>query len=223
MKLTKEQYDALPDGLKAQYKADGDGYSPTFKTAEEFDTELAGLKSQVESLIGEKREAKSKAEKEAAERQRIADEAAAKNGDVEALRASYDGKLASLQKAFDDYKAGSTKQISDLTVGAAADSLASKLFGKNASIAGHVVRSRLTMEEVDGKPVVRVLDKDGKPSAATIEDLQKEISGNKDYSSVLVTPPSGAVITDKLNDVSKTQQFGGNTMTQRAIELARDA
>ena len=38
----------------------------------------------------------------------------------------------------------------------------------------------------DGTPIVRVLDANGKPSAMSIEDLEKEISANKAFAPLLV-------------------------------------
>ena len=62
MKITKAEYDALPEMMKGLYKAEGDGYVATFKTAEEHEEEVSGLKTQNAALIGEKKDAKKKAE-----------------------------------------------------------------------------------------------------------------------------------------------------------------
>lgn len=219
MKITKAEYDALPDSMKGLYKADGEGYVSTFKTAEEVEAEIKGLKENNAALILEKQQAKKIADDEAAEKQRIADEAAAKAGDVEALRKSYDAKIEELTTASETTINGLKKTVSDLTVGAAAKDLSAKLFGKNAGIAGHIVASRLTLEEKDGAHVVRVLGADGKPSAATVEDLEKEIRGNKDYASVLVNPPSGGVDPNNPspgNGGSTTNVTGSNPMLEKA-------
>lgn len=210
MKITKAEYDALPEALKALYKVSGDGYESTFKTAEEHELEIRGLKDNNAALLLEKKQAKEQAENEARERQRIADEAAAKTGNVEALRTSYEAKLKALGEKSESTISGLKKTVSDLTVGTTAKDLSAKLFGKNAGIAGHIVASRLALEEQDGKHVVRVLGTDGKPSAATLEDLEKEIRGNKDYASVLVEPPSGGMNPDKLHQSEQKASFSGS-------------
>ena len=223
MKITKAEYDALPEMMKGLYKADGEGYVATFKTAEEHEEEVSGLKSQNATLIGEKKDAKKKAEEAEAERQRIADEKSANAGDVEALRTSYEKKLSDQKVGFETQIQQLTGTVTSLTVGSAAKDLSAQLFGKNATIAGHLVSSRLTMEDVNGVPTVRVLGADGKPSAESLEDLAKEIRGNAEYASVLVAPASGTPNPDKLNDVGKNHSFGGDSMTQEAIALAKNA
>lgn len=226
MKLTKEQYDALPDFAKALYAADGDGYSPTFKTAEEVKTELAGLKANNDKLLGEKKaekEARAAAEKAAKE---AAEEAARKNGDVAALDKSWQDKFT----AYDNENKGRTeayrKQIADLTVGSAANDLAAKLFGKNAGIMKGHVANRLTLEEgEDGSLKVRVL-KDGKPSAATLEDLEKEFRSNADFASVLAGTPAGGTPKTPTQEVGKdkpsismTHAFGITDMKSQAAKI----
>lgn len=223
MKITKAEYDALPEMMKGLYKADGEGYVATFKTAEEHEQEVSGLKQQNAALIGEKKDAKKKAEEAEAERLRLAEEANIKNGDVDALRTSYEKKLADQKTGFEAQIQKLTGTVTSLTVGSAAKDLSAQLFGKNAAIAGHLVSSRLTMEDVNGVPTVRVLGADGKPSAATLEDLAKEIRGNAEYASVLVAPASGTPAADNLNDVSSNTPLVGNTMTSKAIELAKNA
>ena len=223
MKITKAEYDALPEMMKGLYKAEGDGYVATFKTAEEHEQEVSGLKPQNAALIGEKKDAKKKAEEAEAERQRIADEKSASAGDVEALRTSYEKKLSDQKTGFEAQIQQLTGTVTSLTVGSAAKDLSAQLFGKNAAIAGHLVSSRLTMEDVNGVPTVRVLGADGKPSAASLDDLAKEIRGNAEYASVLVAPASGTPKPEKFNDVGKNHSFGGDSMTQEAIEMAKNA
>lgn len=46
---------------------------------------------------------------------------------------------------------------------------------------------RLSVEEVDGTPVVRVLGADGKASALSLDELKKEFLDNKDYSTIIKT------------------------------------
>ncbi|WPH67437.1 hypothetical protein EE09_30 [Escherichia phage vB_EcoS-EE09] len=63
MKLTKAEYDALPEGMKALFVADGDGYKSTFMTAEEVQAEIKGLKDNNAKLVSEKKaEAERRAE-----------------------------------------------------------------------------------------------------------------------------------------------------------------
>lgn len=187
MKLTKEQYDELPDGMKALFKADGDGYISTFATAEE----VQGLKDNNAALIAEKKTATDKetaAQKAAREAQEKIDR---QNGDISALDKSWTEKLTAAETAAADREARYIASLTKSTVGAAATELATKLFGVNAGIMKGHVSARLTMEEKDGKFVVRVLGKDGKPSAMTTDELYKEFTANKEFAPVLVGSGSG--------------------------------
>jgi hypothetical protein len=47
------------------------------------------------------------------------------------------------------------------------------------------IKSRLTTELVDGEYVTRVLDREGKPSAHSIEELQKDVMQDKRYSAII--------------------------------------
>ena len=48
---------------------------------------------------------------------------------------------------------------------------------------------RLSIEEIDGAPVVRVLGADGKASALSLDELKKEFLDNKDYSTIIKANP----------------------------------
>jgi len=48
------------------------------------------------------------------------------------------------------------------------------------------ITARLSVELVDGEARTRVLDVEGKPSAATIDDLQKEIVANPMFASIII-------------------------------------
>ena len=47
------------------------------------------------------------------------------------------------------------------------------------------ISKRLTVEEVSGQPVVRVVNADGTPSTASLDSLQKEFLDNKEYSPII--------------------------------------
>ena len=218
--ITKAEYDALDPAMQALYKARGDGFQMQIEGLPEQE-DLSGLKAQVASLLNEKKnakEAQTAAEKAA---QDAADEIARKNGDVAALDASYKTKIDELTAGHTSQLAGYQKTISDLTIGATANEIAAKVFGKNASIMLPHVLNRLSLEEADGKPTVRVL-KDGQPSAATVEDLQKEFTNNPDYASVVVGSKAGGAPQGGTKPVTQTPgAFGQNAMRDRALEIAQ--
>lgn len=225
MKLTKAEYDALPESLKGMFKAEGEGYSPKFVSEDD----VAGLKSQNEKLLNEKREAKARAEE--IERQRVADEEKRikETGNIEALEKSYQEKLAKLQGDFDSYKGNSEKQLHGLLVKKEAQALASRLGGgaTDELFLPHIL-SRLTVEAGEDGPRTRILDKDGKPSAASMDDLYSEFASNKAFApAVAKTNASGAqgarmtMVEPQQQQQQRPPMLGANSLTARALELAR--
>lgn len=137
--------------------------------------ELERMKQHHEKLLGETKAAKQRAKEEAEERERIAAEAAAKNGDVDALRKSYETKLAQREQELTEQLGARDKWLDEMTVSRAATELASELdFNGSGKLLMPLITPRLKRDTVDGKPVVMVLDKDGRPSAMTPADLKKE-------------------------------------------------
>jgi len=148
---------------------------------------IDALKAKNDELLGETKAAKA-ARREAEEKAKAeAEELARKSGDVQALEKSWADKVAKVQ-ADKDAEIGTMKsQLHDLTVNAAAIKLASDLSvpGSADVLLPHIAR-RLAMEVQDGKPVVRVLGSDGKPSASSLDDLAKEIRGNAAFAPLIV-------------------------------------
>lgn len=105
-----------------------------------------------------------------------AQEAAKNAGDVQALDKSWqekmDASVGELSGQLKNYEV----MVHDLTVGSAAISLAAKIAidGCAEGLEPHI-RSRLKTEIVDGRAIVKVMGKDGRPSAMTIDDLEKEL------------------------------------------------
>lgn len=141
---------------------------------------IAKLEENNKALLKEKADAKTAA-------QTAQEEAAKKSGDVEALEKSWGDKLAAEVKAREDKLSTYEQAISKMTSGAAATTMAAELAvpGSAEALMPHIA-SRLTTELTDGKPIIRVLDKDGKPSAMSLDDLKKEISENKAFAPLLL-------------------------------------
>ena len=156
--------------------------------------EFAALKASVEkltannqALLREKAEA-AKAAKEAADAAQAAkDEAAKKAGNVDALEKSWQAKLDASEKAFTEKLAKAQGSIKDLTAGATARKLAAELAlpGFSDGLMPHI-NDRLSVEFGDDGPVTRVLDKNGKPSAMSIDEFKAEIKGTPYLASMIV-------------------------------------
>lgn len=148
--------------------------------------DVSGLKKKVDELLAEKKASDHK-RKEAEELARkAAEEAARKSGDVSALEKSWQEKLATTQAEKDaeiQRLSGSLKNIMvDNVAIQAANDIACE--GSAVVLLPHI-RARLAMESVDGVPVTRVLGPDGKPSAATIEELKAEFVANPAFAGII--------------------------------------
>lgn len=146
-------------------------------------SEFASIKAQNEALTTELERLKNKASLAEAERRkqehaaRAANEKAAKqSGDVESLERSWSEKLAARESELASEVANLKTVIFAKTVGAEAINLAAKLAldGCAEGLEPHI-RARLITEWHDGIPEVRVTGKDGRPSAMSLADLEKEL------------------------------------------------
>jgi hypothetical protein len=212
MKITKAIWEALPAGpLKDAFKASA-------TNAEEYDNgeeNVAGLKSAFEKEKTENAERGKKlsefestkaAEIEAA-RKKALDEART-SGEFKPIEDDYKRQLKELKDANDKAKTeGETRVKQD-----AIDKHAAEL-GKmfvSPSLAMPAIKSRLVAElDAEGKAIVRVLDKDGKASAASVEDLRKEF---------LTTPElKGSIVASQGSGGGATDTSGGGGSTPKTL------
>lgn len=188
-KLTKSEYEALNDTLKAEYKASGDSYV--------LDTDDA---ADLIAARDREKEARRQAEKEAREAKEALEALENKknkdNGDIEALERSWTAKHAAEKKRADDAEKALEGERKDRYVTQEADRIA-----KRFTVPGlmrDTIAKRLAVEMHDGKPLVRVLDKDGKPSAASVADFEKELVDNPEYKAIVIaSKASGSADTSK--------------------------
>lgn len=148
---------------------------------------MEALKSKNEELLSETKEAK-KAKREADEKAKAeADEAARKSGDIAALEKSWQDKFAKREKELTDENAALKNNINGMLI----DNVAVKMAGEmavqgSADLLIPHIKSRLAAEQRDGQFVTVVRDKDGKPSAASLDDLKNEFVGNAAFAPVIV-------------------------------------
>lgn len=138
--------------------------------------EFSKVQAELDRMKAKHQEAeKHRKEQEAAAR-KAAEEAAKKSGDVEALEKSWAEKFETAVSEKSQEAERLQQMVYSLTVGSTATNLAAKIAmdGCADGLKPHI-QSRLKTEIVDGEPVVKVLGKDGKPSAMTIDDLEKEL------------------------------------------------
>lgn len=191
LKAILESLDGLPDEIKSEYKKGDDGKYHldveglddhpgvgALKRAKDYEKaerqklakQLSDLQAQLDALIEE--------------RDGILKGAIPKS-DVEKLENSYKEKLARREKELSDQISALTSNLQTMLVDNVAQSIASKISTAPELILPHI-KARLKAEFNEGKAVTRVLDKDGNPSALSIEDLQKEIVANPVFAPIII-------------------------------------
>jgi len=181
-KIDKATYDALTDEQKAMYAEVGEGYQMQIEGL----PDVSGLEAKVNELQGEKKSEKAKRETAEKLAREAAEEKARRDGDIAAIENSWKQKLADMETGYQNQIQGLNGSLQNLLVDNVAQSLAFQLAEDSAPVLLPHLKSRLTVEFQDGKPVTRVLDAQGKPSALTVEELGNEIASNKAFAPVIV-------------------------------------
>lgn len=195
LKFKLDSLDGLDEATQKLYVKKGDKYVLDAEGLEEGD--VVGLKKKVEDLLTdsaklkEKLKEKDDAEKAAQEAaRRAAEDAAAKKGDIEALRKSADERVAQAKAEAESlYKPQLEKlnaTVKKLLVDNVATQMAAKigLKGSEQLLIPHI-QNRLAVEERDGEHVTVVRDAQGKASALSVADLEKEFIGNPVFAPVI--------------------------------------
>ena len=176
--IDKASFDALHETLKAEYKVEGDKYT----------LDLDGGDELLRAKDHETTERK-KREKELAtitsERDILSAKMAAKELDVAGVEKMWRDKVdtmqAEIQKADTEYKT----RYSQTLVAAEADKIARDI-SKSPSLLSRVIAERLSVEFVDGEPLLRVKTADGKPSILTAKELALEVAANPEYEPIII-------------------------------------
>ena len=105
--------------------------------------------------------------------------------DVDALRTSYEEKLKKQQTEAEAKYSSLNTLVEKHMLDGEALRLATDISTVPALLVPHI-RSRLKLEEVNGELSISVLDATGKPSAASLDDLRKELLSNKNFAAILI-------------------------------------
>ena len=179
-KLTKAEFEKLSEGLKAEYKEDGEGY----KLDLDGDEDTGELKRAKDREVQARKDAEAKAAKLQEQIDSLSDSDARKRGDIETLEKSWKGKLDQANADASAKVLKLQKHANDLLVENVASSLAAKLSDSPKIIKPHILQ-RLKADLEGDNAFTRVLDLEGKPSALTIDDLENEFRANKDFSAII--------------------------------------
>ena len=179
-KLTKAEYEKLSEHIKAEYIEDGDG----FRLDIDGDEDTGALKRAKDREAQLRRDAEVKLREAQEELDRINGDDARKKGDIATLEKSWQKKLED-QKAEYEGKLGKlTSHTKTQLVDNVAQQIASKISNAPALLLPHI-KARLAADFEGDAPVTRILDKEGKVSAMTVEELSAEFVANKDFSAII--------------------------------------
>tara|TARA_R110000822_G_scaffold75074_2_gene180415 strand:+ start:1190 stop:1906 length:717 start_codon:yes stop_codon:yes gene_type:complete len=215
----------IDETLQGLYEQTDTGYQLKVTGIPEPEKEdLSGLKNKVDELLREKKAASQKAREAAEEADAARLEAAKKGNDTEALDKSWQEKFnareVELKKELEELSGTLVK----LTSGQTATKIAAEIAVQGSAdvLLPHLER-RLRTEFRDGSPVTVVLDKDGKPSAMSIDELKAEFQNSAAFAPLIVgTKANGAGRTGGnessgagVNEVSRSE-FDRMNQAQRA-------
>lgn len=192
LQLELDSLDGVDESVKTLY-TEKDG---KFRLEVDGLPDVDGLKKKVDELLSEKKTAAQKAKDAQEELEREKRKKAMESGDTETLRKSYDEKIALLKTDSETKLTQLESQIATLTAGADAVKLAGSLAIKTKGSDGKEystmdvllphIKSRLSIETQNGMPKTVVLDREGKPSALTLDDLQKEFQNDPRFAPLIL-------------------------------------
>jgi hypothetical protein len=202
LKLKVEKLEDVPEAQRALYtEIDGGGgyqlgvddlpdVGPALRAKDHEVAEHGKTKAELKRI----KDAQKKIEDDA---RKAVEDAARASGDVKTIEESWKKKHADALIEKDNEYQPKLKRLDTtvrrLLVSDVATRLATELAlkGSEGPLA-KLISSRLDVEEIDGEHVTVVRDVNGKPSALTVDDLKKEISGDKALAPLLAgTKASG--------------------------------
>lgn len=201
-KITKEQYDALPDAIKEHYKGDGAGYVLETDTVPEDVAPLRNALDRTKEELRQLREAQLERERTEADRIR---QGILAGGNVDEIRTALEQEREQLRTDLTGQISAKDQIIGRLLVDDRANNIAIKLAGKHSKLILPHIKARLKVDFTGDEPRAVVITEAGQPSTLSIDDLEKEFLKNPDFASILVAVDSsgGGAGRDKGGDASK--------------------
>lgn len=192
LKAVLDKLDGLPEDVKKEYKQGEDGKFVLDVDGVDNLPSIGPLKRAKDHEVAARKTAETKLKETTDALTALQEErdnllrGAIPKADVEKLEGSYKTKLAAREKELSTQIDQLTGQLNETLVDSVAKGMAAKVSKSPELMLPHI-KGRLKMEiGTDGKAVTKVLDAEGKPSALTVADLEKEIVANPAYSTVII-------------------------------------
>lgn len=208
-KIGKEAFDSLSEAIKENYKEKDGEYVLDI----EGDEDSGALKRALDRVREENKENKELVSKLTKQIDEIDQNDARKRGDIAVLEKSWQEKLNSreseLSKSIEKARALAKKSIVETAIAPIANKF------KAPSLISSVLKNRVDVDFSGEEPTVRVLDNSGKPSAQTLQDLEKEFLENKEYLPIIVgSKATGSASTNTTNTT------GGSAISDK-VDLSK--
>ena len=136
--------------------------------------------------------------------------------EIEALRRSADAQIKTLKDQIAEADGRARQAFLDKSV----SELAADLGGTRAGLLLPHLKNRLVVEAPDGVPLVRVLGKDGKASALSLEDLKTEFKTDELFAPVI---QAGRASGSGTSGGQSSQGGAGGGSGKKAGELPKNA
>lgn len=173
--FTVDTLDKIPEALRSEYSP-VDSADPS-----------KGFKLNVEGLpasedVGPLKRALDREKEE----KRLALEKATKAGqDVTQIQADADARIRALTESIENLTKENVKTTKRATLESTVSAFVSKLSAEHGELLSPFVAKRIRVDVEDGVTTVRVLNKDGKLSTATLDDLEAEFRADKTFAPVI--------------------------------------
>lgn len=183
-KLSKTEYEALHDILKSEYEEKNGSYHAKI---EDEDDAVNALRKAKDNESNAYKETKAALAKALADAEELKTGQHRKNGDVEALDASWKAKFAERETEL----LNENGTLKGAAIKAAKEAVLSGLASKHIKpeyqrMFKKDIDERIEVQLENGAAVMRILGHDGKPSALTMADFEKEVLANKEYAPIII-------------------------------------
>lgn len=235
-KLTKEEFEALDEASQKEYALDGDTATLVIEGDDAPTAEALAKSEQKRQIEVEHRKAAEakvrEAEDRAAQLQKDLESAGDNKEQIEQIKADHAKQIEQMRTEREAEAAKVKQERNAAMVREEAEKFSNGHFTIPGLITDQVAK-RLAVEEVDGKPVIRVINADGSPSTAALADLQKEFLDNKDFAPIIkanvgsgggASPNKGGGATQKkLSEMNATEQAAFEKEDPEGYAAAVDA
>ena len=205
-KITKADYEKLAEGLKGEYVEKNGEYHL------DLDDEESGALLRAKDREKElRKEAEARAKELEGKLAELQDGDSRKRGDIETLEKSWKSKLDETTKVLTEKLSKKDSYIKSALVDNVAQQMASKIVDPRVSPSVLIphIKARLTADLDGDAPSTKVLDKDGKLSALTVDDLANEFVTNPDFGAIIIGSKASGSRAPSQN-VNQSRVFGSD-------------